>query len=155
SFTIRARHVGNGTGVWAQTLSPDVQLSPSKGTHLIVPASRLGDPRASLSLLVGRVDRRAFALPMRDGRVLVGLTDEPFEGPIPDEPPVADDEEEFLLSTVSRALSCELTSDDVIGRFAGLRPLLAGRAGATADLSRKHALIEDPETGVLPPVGGK
>ncbi|TMC49228.1 MAG: glycerol-3-phosphate dehydrogenase/oxidase [Chloroflexi bacterium] len=155
SFTIRARHVVNATGVWAQTLSPDVQLSPSKGTHLIVPASRLGDPRASLSLLVGRVDRWAFALPMSDGRVLVGLTDEPFEGPIPDEPPVADDEEEFLLSTVSQALSCELTSDDVIGRFAGLRPLLAGRAGATADLSRKHALIEDPENGVLTLVGGK
>ena len=41
------------------------------------------------------------------------------------------------------------------GRYAGLRPLLAGGETETADLSRRHAVSEDPGTGALTVVGGK
>jgi glycerol-3-phosphate dehydrogenase len=47
-----------------------------------------------------------------------------------------------------------LGPEDVVGRYAGLRPLLDG-AGETADLSRRHAVVEDPATGALVVVGGK
>ena len=40
------------------------------------------------------------------------------------------------------------------GSFAGLRPLLAGQADSTADLSRKHAILAG-EDGLLTAVGGK
>jgi glycerol-3-phosphate dehydrogenase len=43
----------------------------------------------------------------------------------------------------------------VIGSYAGFRPLLAGREGSTADLSRRHAIVTDTETGMVTVVGGK
>ena len=48
----------------------------------------------------------------------------------------------------------ESPAADVVGHFAGLRPLAAGE-GATADLSRAHRVVEDARTGVVTVVGGK
>jgi glycerol-3-phosphate dehydrogenase len=158
AFRVRARHVVNATGVWAGDLAPGVRLRPSKGSHLLFNGARLGDPAAALNVPVpGHFGRFVFALPRPDGLVLVGLTDEPYEGAIPDVPRVTDSEERFLLETISVALERPLTSADVVGRFAGLRPLLhTGHGdGSTADVSRRHAVIEDPDTGALTVVGGK
>jgi len=155
---IRARHVVNAAGVWAGTLAPSVRLRPSRGSHLLVPAERLGNPTAAISVpLEGSRSRFAFALPRPDGLVLIGLTDVPVFGAIPDEPAVTPEEETGLLRTVSAALEHDLTSDDVVGRYAGLRPLLAPDEASdeTADLSRRHAVIDDPETGVITVTGGK
>jgi len=157
SFEIRARHVVNAAGVWAAELVDGISLRPSRGSHLLVPAAGLGNPRAMLNVPVpGHFGRVVFAVPRSDGLVMIGLTDEPFDGTeIPDAPEVSPAEETFLLETVSLALERPLSPDDVVGRFAGLRPLLTGRAGETADLSRRHAVLEDPSTGVITVVGGK
>jgi glycerol-3-phosphate dehydrogenase len=64
------------------------------------------------------------------------------------------EEEATLLEHASAALEVTLGPDDAAGRYAGLRPLLAGD-GATADLSRRHAVVHDTETGALTVVGGK
>ncbi len=155
-FRVRARHVVNATGVWAGGLVDGIRLRPSRGSHLLIPAGRLGHPTAALNVaLEGSRSRFVFALPRTDGLVLVGLTDVPVLGPIPDAAHVTDEEERGLLRTLSGALDVPLTSADVVGRFAGMRPLVAGDADATADLSRRHALVEDPATRVLTIVGGK
>jgi glycerol-3-phosphate dehydrogenase len=156
TFEIRCKHVVNATGVWAGGLAPGVRLTPSKGSHLVVDASRLQGPSAALIVpVVGEAARWVGATPVEDGRVLIGVTDDAYDGPLEDEPRVTGDEERYLLGVVSRALATPLTSRDVIGRFAGYRPLLAGRDGPTADLSRRHAIVEDPDSGVLTLVGGK
>jgi len=157
SFEIRARHVINATGVWADGLHPGIALRPSAGAHLLVPAARLGDPAASMNVPVpGAFGRFVFLLPRPDGLVLIGLTDEPYEGgAIPDEPQVTEQDETFLLQTVSRALARPLTSEDVVGRYAGLRPLLDAGDGSTADVSRRHAVLVDETTGAVTVVGGK
>jgi len=156
TFTIRTRHIVNAGGVWADQLSNGVKLTPSKGSHVIVDASTLGGPRAALAVPVtGESARWVGATPTDDGRVIVGVTDDAYDGPIPDEPEVTASEEQFLLNVLSRALSRPLTGADVTGRFAGFRPLLAGREGSTADLSRRHAIVEDAECGVITVVGGK
>lgn len=86
---------------------------------------------------------------------MVGLTDEPVDGgALPDAPEVTRDEEAFLLDTLSVGLERPLCPGDVIGRFAGLRPLAAGE-GETADLSREHRVVEDARTDVVTVVGGK
>ena len=55
---------------------------------------------------------------------------------------------------LSSGLSRPLSPDDVLGRFAGLRPLLAGAdGGSSADLSRRHTLLD--RDGVVVIVGGK
>jgi glycerol-3-phosphate dehydrogenase len=154
-FTVRARAVVVASGVWTGELSAAARLRPSRGSHLLVPAGRLGDPRAGVNLPVpGARGRWVFALPRTDGLVAIGLTDVPADGPVDDPRPDAAEEAE-LLAQVSAALDVALEPCDVVGRYAGLRPLLAGEASETADLSRRHAVLPDPATGALVVVGGK
>jgi glycerol-3-phosphate dehydrogenase len=83
----------------------------------------------------------------------VGLTDDPVDD-ISDDPEVSGDDERFLLETLSSGLARPVAHRDVIGRFAGLRPLLGGADGsASADLSRRHALLDRDGVSVI--VGGK
>ena len=143
------------TGAWTDRLSSAVRLLPSKGAHLIVAAAALGDPRAAVSVPVGRQwGRFVFAAPVSDGRVLIGLTDDPYDDEELDAPPVSAEDTSFILAAVNRALRTALTERDVIGGFAGIRPLLAA-PGDSFDLSRDHALVEDPVTGAIALVGGK
>lgn len=156
TFDIAARHVVNATGAWASELSPRVELAPSKGAHIVLPAHRLGHPRAgTFAPLKAGFDRWVLATPTEDGHVLVGVTDDPIDSPVPDNPTADQAEEDLLLQTLNRTLSAPLSGADVVGRFAGVRPLLRGGDGQTADLSRRHAVIEDSDTGVLTLVGGK
>jgi glycerol-3-phosphate dehydrogenase len=158
-FTVRARRVIVAAGVWTSGLTDAVRLRPSRGSHLLVRAERLGDPRALVSVKVpGERGRWVFASPRSDGLVAIGLTDVAAPGEPADEPRPSAEEEAELLHVASAALDVPLGPDDVCGRYAGLRPLaVTGDDGpeATADLSRRHAVVEDPATGALAIVGGK
>jgi glycerol-3-phosphate dehydrogenase len=154
AFDIRARHVVNATGVWADTLVDGVRLTPSKGAHLLLRASTVGSPTMGITIPVpDQRFRFVFVVPVADDRLVVGLTDDPT-AEVPDVPQADDADVAFLLDTMSRGLRTPLTKDDVIGTYAGLRPLLAGEEGSTADLSRKHAVVESTD-GVITVVGGK
>ncbi|MFI7543467.1 glycerol-3-phosphate dehydrogenase/oxidase [Actinoplanes sp. NPDC049599] len=152
---IRARAVVNATGVWAGELDPTVHLRPSRGTHLVLRAAALGHPTAALTIPVpGETNRFVFALPQPGGLVYAGLTDEPVDGPASEVPEPSPAEVGFLLDVLGTALEVSVTDADVVGMFAGLRPLLAGGADRTADLSRRHAVLTSPG-GVTTIVGGK
>jgi glycerol-3-phosphate dehydrogenase len=156
SFEARARTVVNACGVWAGTIDRTVRLRPSKGAHLVLAAAAFGDPRAALIVPVsGQSARWVGATPTGDGRVIVGVTDDPHRGKLDDDPTVDAAEEDFLLRTISRALDRRLGVDDVLGRYAGYRPLLDTGAGSTADISRRHAIIESVDRRLLTLVGGK
>ena len=154
SFDVRARCVVVAAGVWSGGLVANVRLQPSKGSHLLLRAEAVGAPTSAFNILVpGTRNRFVFAVPRPDGIVQVGLTDDAVDGVV-DEPAVTDADEEFLLGTLSSGLRTEVTTADVVGRFAGLRPLLGRAHGASAaDLSRRHALLD--RGGVLVLVGGK
>jgi glycerol-3-phosphate dehydrogenase len=155
SFEISARAVINATGVWAGEIDPSLKLRPSRGTHLVFDAAALGNPTAALTIPIpGELNRFVFAMPEQLGRVYLGLTDEEAPGPIPDVPQPTPAEVSFLLDVVNTALGITLVSDDVIGAYAGLRPLIDTGAGRTADVSRNHAVVESP-SGVISVVGGK
>ena len=161
AVSVRGRVVVNAAGVWAQRLAPGIRLQPSRGSHLVVRGDRLGSPSAALTVpLPGSRSRYVFALPQADGLVYLGLTDEPVAGPVPDDDPVPSDAEvQQLLDTVNQVLAVPLTRADMVGAYAGLRPLVLpasagkGPGDATADLSRKHLLQWDGP--VLTVVGGK
>src|SRR5438045_4063794 len=82
----------------------------------------------------GSASRFIFALPQSDGTIFVGLTDEPVEGDVPDVPEPTDAEIDFLLNVMSVSLERPLRRGNVVGAFAGLRPLLDAE-GHTTDLS--------------------
>lgn len=155
SFDLAARAVINATGVWAAEIDPSLRLRPSRGTHLVFDAAVFGNPTAALTVPIpGELNRFVFAMPEQLGRVYLGLTDEDSPGPIPDVAQPSAAEIAFLLDTVNTALEITLTADDVIGAYAGLRPLVDTGAGRTADVSRNHAVIESP-SGVISVIGGK
>jgi len=152
---VRARAVVNATGAWADTLAPQTRLRPSKGVHVVLDARTLGRPTAAMTVPVpGEHNRFVFALPHPDGLVHVGLTDDALDGPVPDLPRAEEPEIAFLLDTLSRGLERPLSRGDVIGSWAGVRPLLAGAEGSTADLSRRHACVTGDD-GMISLLGGK
>jgi glycerol-3-phosphate dehydrogenase len=155
SFDISARAVINATGVWAGEIDPSLTLRPSRGTHLVFDAKTLGNPTAALTIPIpGELNRFVFAMPEQLGRIYLGLTDEEAPGPIPDLPQPTSGEIAFLLDVVNTALGIALDRNDVIGSYAGLRPLIDTGAGRTADVSRDHAVVESP-SGVISVIGGK
>lgn len=158
--TVDARMVINAAGVWAGDVAPDVALRPSRGSHLVFGREVFGGLTSGLTVPVpGARNRFVFALPAED-RVYVGLTDEESFGPVPDEPRPTESEVDFLIDTINTALARPVSRDDLLGSFAGLRPLLAPPAGQadgegnTADLSRRHAVLTG-STGLITVVGGK
>ena len=123
--TVSARAVVNATGVWAGDLVEEVTLRPSRGTHLVLRAETLPGLRVAVTAHVpGHTNRFVMVLPQPDGTLYVGLTDEPVEGEIPDVPEPSEAEIGFLLDVVSAAFAHDVRRSDVVGAYAGLRPLL-------------------------------
>ena len=151
---VSAKAVISAAGVWAGDLDEDIKLRPSRGTHLVVRADRFpGVTCAVMAPVPGHANRFVFALPQQDGTFYIGLTDEEVEGPLPDVPEVPDADVDFLLEIINSALEIPLTKDDVVGAYAGLRPLLDSE-GSSADLSRRHAVLVS-KSGLITIVGGK
>jgi glycerol-3-phosphate dehydrogenase len=156
-FSVEAKVIVNATGVWADELTTEVSLRPSRGSHLVVASNLLGTPQAALTVpLAGSTSRYVFALPQLDGRTYIGITDVPVLGPIGEADPRPDAAEvDVLLDTINSALARPLETEDIGGTFAGLRPLVAGgRSSGSADLSRRHLITRD-SSGVLTITGGK
>ncbi|MGO3362285.1 MAG: glycerol-3-phosphate dehydrogenase/oxidase [Corynebacterium sp.] len=159
--TVTAGAVVNATGVWAGTLDPQVTVRPSRGTHLVIDADRVGNPTGALTVPVpGHSSRFCFILPEQLGRCYIGITDEDLgSGSIPDVPEVPEEDVRWILDVVNQALEVDLTPDDVIGAFAGLRPLVQfnDEGGSTADLSREHVILtgEGEDANLVTVTGGK
>lgn len=141
----------NATGVWAGEHEPSIRIVPSRGSHIVVRGESLGLPRAIVTAPVpGHFGRYVFAMPQPDGLVYIGLTDEQADSIEGEQPTVPESDEKFLLSTINGVLARPLVSSDVVGRFAGLRPLVqpadtkADGLSHTADISRKHLLVDEP-----------
>ncbi len=156
THTVTARTVINATGVWAGDLVDEVRLRPSRGTHLVLRGETFPGLRVVVyAPIPGTFNRFVLVLPQPDGTVYVGLTDEPTDGPVPDVPQPTEPEIGFLLDVVSAAFERPIHRTDVVGAFAGLRPLLdMPGEDETADISRRHAVLTS-STGVVTIVGGK
>ena len=160
SVEIRARHVVNATGVWVDRLQgleepgrPAV-VQPSKGVHVVVPRERLPLLDASILLPSKQGDGRSmFAIPW--GRqTILGTTDTPYDGSLEDLSLTAADLE-YVLAAGNAVFRRDLRSDDVLGAWAGVRPLIrAAGSSAMSDISRRHTLVEG-SGGLLTITGGK
>jgi glycerol-3-phosphate dehydrogenase len=164
--TVSAGAVVNATGVWAGQLDPQVTVRPSRGTHLVIDSAAVGNPTGALTVPVpGHTSRFCFILPQQLGRCYIGITDEDLgTDVIPDVPDVPDTDVQWILDVVNQALAVDLTTDDVLGAFAGLRPLVQFTGGAsdgdptsTADLSREHVILtgQDEDATLVTVTGGK
>jgi glycerol-3-phosphate dehydrogenase len=156
SLDIRASVVVSATGVWADELRADGSRSirPAKGVHLTLPAALVATDVAMV-LTVPADGRSIFVVPWPGAeRVYVGTTDTDYDGPL-DAPTCTEEDTDYLLGALNAALSSTVTADDVLGTWAGLRPLVAsGGGGRSADLSRRHRVDRGPD-GLVTIAGGK
>ncbi len=159
TYNLRARHVVNATGVWVDTLlgfedpsRPGPVVQPSKGVHLVVPHSLVPLTGAAVLMPSRQGDGRSmFAIPW--GRqTILGTTDTAYDGPL-DAVSVEAADVEYVLAAANALFHGSLSADDVVGAWAGCRPLLRGSSDDMGDLSRRHALSEGP-TGLLTITGG-
>ena len=139
---IEATAVVNAAGVWAGGLVDGITLKPSRApTSCFARRHCPGLRVAVMAPVPAERNRFVFLLPQPDGTLYVGLTDEEVDGTVsPTSRSPAEDEIDFLLDVISTAFERRLTRDDVVGAYAGLRPLLDA-GGETADLSRRHAVL--------------
>ncbi len=158
-WLIRARHIVNATGVWAEQIerlageAPGLHIAPSKGVHLVFDRATLGIDEEAIVLPETEDGRIIFIVPWQS-RALVGTTDTPVRDI---ERPVATDEDvNYLLHHLNRYLRRQVTRDDILTSFAGNRPLLRVRRGNSrlARLSRSHEVVVS-EAGLISVSGGK
>ena len=152
---IRAQQVVNATGVWTDEIQALVggrgmiNVRASKGIHLVVPRDRI---HSSTGIIVRTPDSVLFVIPW--GRHwIIGTTDTDWS--LDKAHPAASRSDiDYVLGQVNRVLRVPLTSDDVEGVYAGLRPLLSGESEETSKLSREHT-VAHPVPGLVMIAGGK
>jgi glycerol-3-phosphate dehydrogenase len=157
---VEAENVVNATGVFADRIRPEEvideedvpRISPSRGTHVLVDRADLSTGSAACIVPAGE-GRQIFALPWY-GRTLIGTTDNDFDGDI-DHPRPGEDDIAYLLDAVNEFFGVSLGESDLVGAYAGVRPLIAtGDPKKSVDISRKAELYET-SSGMLTITGGK
>jgi glycerol-3-phosphate dehydrogenase len=158
-FEIRAANVVNATGVWADRLRPSELhdeaevpvIRPSRGTHVIVDSSVL--PMKAGAIVPAGGGRSIFVLPWL-GQTLVGTTDNDYEGELEHIRP-AEEDVVYLLDAVNEFFHVSLQPEDIVGAYAGVRPLIStGDPRKSVDISRKAELYET-SSGMVTITGGK
>lgn len=172
TFDVNARVVVNATGVWGDSMrrmdvgGDATTIRPAKGIHITVPWELVRNDIAVVIPVPG--DKRSLFvvphMPNGDGTfrfTFVGTTDTDYRGSI-DDPQCTVEDVDYCLRALNKAVSGggrTITRDDVIGTWAGLRPLVATQdggttTGRTADLSRRHKVIVS-DSGMITITGGK
>ena len=153
---IEANVVVNATGPWLDRLcaldgESDRKLRPTRGSHILVP--RINHGEEALYLTAGRDDRLFFVIPWGD-LSLIGTTDVDDPGD-PDRVAPTEADIEYLLAETARHLHGQAPARaDIVGSFAGLRPLIAESAAAASRVSREHRIFES-SSGLISVGGGK
>ena len=152
---VRADAVVVCTGVWTDDVEGlsgsrgAFNVRASKGVHLVVPKDRI----ASESGIILRTETSVLFMIPWGQHWLIGTTDTDWN--LDRAHPAASRADiDYLLGQVNQVLVRPLTHDDIVGVFAGLRPLLSGESEETSQLSREHAVAR-PVPGLVTIAGGK
>ena len=122
----------------------------SKGVHIVVPYEAI---RSDTGIILRTEKSVLFIIPWGQ-RWIVGTTDTDWTGDRA-EPTATGEDIDYILEHANRALDRPLTRSDVIGVYAGLRPLIAAdETTPTTKLSREH-VVDTPVPGLASIAGGK
>src|SRR5450756_613367 len=152
---VRARVVVNATGVWTTEterlagVKDPLMVRPSKGIHLVVPKDRI---QSAYALILPTEKSVLFVLPWGD-HWIIGTTDTEWTLHL-DHPAANRADIEYLLDLVNEVLARPLTRADVVGVYAGLRPLASAGGKDTTRVSREHE-VRRSAPGFVSVVGGK
>ena len=158
-FIINATIVVNACGVWSDGISALDEgpghkpiIRPAKGVHITLPWSKVQNDIAVV-VPVPKDKRTVFVIPDGDF-TYIGTTDTDYDGPV-DDPQCTPQDIAYLLRAANFSISGGITADDIVGTWAGLRPLVMDETNAkTADLSRHHK-VRTSASGIISISGGK
>jgi glycerol-3-phosphate dehydrogenase len=156
SHRVAGRVVVNAAGVWVDELRQQCGLGaprvrPSRGVHIILSGDRL--PVRAAAMVPSPDDGRPiFLIPHPEG-VLVGTTDIYHDGDLADPRPTRAEVDYLLRAMTVHFPYNGLSADDVVGVFAGLRPILDSHSDNPSDASREDDIWE--EEGLVSVAGGK
>jgi glycerol-3-phosphate dehydrogenase len=155
-FEITAKATIMCAGVWSDELhekfgiTPGYSVAMSKGVHIVVPGDAI---RSQDGIILKTPVSVLFLIPWGD-KWIVGTTDTPYDGDRA-KPLATQEDVQYILDQANRVLEPQLKAEDILGVFAGLRPLVANKsASATTKLSREHT-VDRPVPGFVSLAGGK
>ncbi len=158
TIDVEAAVVVNATGVWSDEIRAldegehPRSIRPAKGVHITVPWDLVRNDIAAV-IPVPKDRRSVFVVPWR-GLTYIGTTDTDYDGSL-DEPMCTRADVEYLLGAINGAIAGEIRPEDIVGTWAGLRPLVKSATNArTADLSRQHR-VTTSAGGLVSINGGK
>lgn len=155
-YTVKTRLVVNATGAWVDELRERFglvgrRLKPSRGSHLVFARERL--PLSDAITVLSPDDRRPiFFLPHPEG-TLLGTTDLFHKGPLDDPRPTRAELDYLLRAAAATFPGSPPTEKDIVGVFAGIRPVIDDGSADPSAASREEAIWH--ENGLLSIAGGK
>ena len=155
-INVKASAVIMCAGVWSDELHKEFgieagyEVKMSKGVHITLPGSAI---KAHEGVIIKTAVSVLFIIPWKD-QWMIGTTDTEYLGDR--NQPLADRSDvQYIIDQANRVLSPRISIDQVIGVFAGLRPLVANKkATETTKLSREHT-VDRPIPGFVSLAGGK
>ncbi|CAB4773648.1 unannotated protein [freshwater metagenome] len=155
-ITVSAKVTVMCAGVWSDQLhenfgiKPGYKVAMSKGAHIVLPKSAI---KSEAGIILKTTDSVLFIIPWGD-QWIVGTTDTPYKADRSS--PVASREDvEYIIEQANRVLLPKIKSSEIIGVYAGLRPLVANSSSSsTTKLSREHT-VDRPVPGFVSIAGGK
>ncbi|HET9258562.1 MAG TPA: glycerol-3-phosphate dehydrogenase/oxidase [Acidimicrobiia bacterium] len=153
-MTVATRAVINATGVWTDDVERlagehGLDVHSSKGVHLIVPRDRI---ESETGMIMRTASSVLFVIPWGQ-HWIVGTTDTAWSLRRA-HPAASRSDIDYLLTRLNATLKTPVLASDVVGVYAGLRPLLRGESEQTSKLSREHAVM-DRGNGLISVAGGK
>ena len=157
-YEVKPRLFINAAGPWIDFANRSIGLSThfiggTKGSHLVLDHPELrkaiGDHEFFFENKDGRI---VLIFPLFD-RVLVGTSDIEIENP--DEANCTEEEADYFLEMIARVFpSIQVTRENIVYRFSGVRPLAASRAKPTGQITRDHEIqaVSGDWTGLNFPV---
>jgi glycerol-3-phosphate dehydrogenase len=164
TINVRASVIVNATGVWSDDIraldegTHPASIRPAKGVHITVPWSLVQNTIAVV-IPVPKDRRSVFVVPWGGEAgdhefTYIGTTDTDYDGSV-DDPQITPEDVKYLLGAINAAVTTTITEADILGTWAGLRPLVkAAKSERTADLSRRHS-VRTSDSGVITVTGGK
>ena len=154
--TLLARAVVNAAGPWAEIVGREVlglddapRLRLVQGAHIVTRRVNRSPDAYMLQQPDGRI---VFVIPYERHFSLIGTTETPVERP--DHPTITEAEEAYLLAAANRYLARPIGPEDIVHRFAGIRPLVLEEGKDARETTRDWKLVEHAD-GALTVVGGK
>jgi glycerol-3-phosphate dehydrogenase len=154
---VKAKSTIMAAGVWSNELHEHFDITPhysvrmSKGVHIVVPRSAI---ESSVGMILKTAVSVLFVIPWTADKWLIGTTDTDYTGDKVN--PLADAADvDYILEQVNKVLLKPITRSDLLGVYAGLRPLVSSEgASSTTKISREH-IVDHPVPGFVSIAGGK